>query len=71
MRAFKEQVAQDFGRASKLPRIISAITHNVEVGGEVGLQRQDVLPYALFAATLPGGHLFQPKIDGVDRLLPS
>jgi LCP family protein required for cell wall assembly len=64
VRAFKEQVAQHFD-VRKLPSIVSAVTHNVEVGSKSDFSDQTVLRYALFAATLPGGHLFQVKIDGV------
>ena len=48
--------------------IVTAITHNVEVGAKTGFNERTVLAYALLAATLPGGHLFQVKIEGVDRL---
>ncbi len=64
VRAFKEQVAQHFD-VRKLPGIVSAVTHNVEVGAKSDFSDRTVLRYALFAATLPGGHLFQVKIDGV------
>ncbi len=64
VRAFKEQVAQHFDYR-KLPGIVSAVTHNVEVGSKSDFSDRTVLEYALLAATLPGGHLFQVKIDGV------
>jgi LCP family protein required for cell wall assembly len=64
VRAFKEQVAQNFD-VRKLPRIVSAITRNVEVGSKRDFSDKTVLSYALFAATLPGGHFFQGRIDGV------
>ena len=64
VRAFKEQVAQHFD-ALKLPQIVSAITHNVEVGAKSHFDGGTVLRYALFAATLPGGHLNQVRINDV------
>jgi LCP family protein required for cell wall assembly len=64
VQAFKEQVSHDFD-LRKLPGIVSAITHNVEVGSKSGFSDKTVLGYALFAATLPGGHFFQVKIDDV------
>ena len=62
MRALKQQFARNFDPL-KLPSIVSAITSNVEVGGKV--DDRTVLRYALFAATLQGGHFFQDKIQGV------
>jgi LCP family protein required for cell wall assembly len=66
VRAFKEQVGHNFS-VTKLPRLVSAITHNVEVGvgGGSALSGRTVLSYALFAATLPPGHFFQTKIEGL------
>jgi LCP family protein required for cell wall assembly len=65
VRAFKDQVAHHFDPL-KLPGIVSAVTHNVEVGAKSDFSERTVLQYALLAATLPGGHLFQVKIEGVD-----
>jgi LCP family protein required for cell wall assembly len=62
VRAFKQQAAQNFD-VTKLPGIVSAITHYVEVAGHV--TDSIVLSYAKFAATLPGGHFFQDKINTV------
>ncbi len=64
VQAFKEQVSQHFD-LRKLPGVVSAITHNVEVGSKTDFSDKTVLGYALFAATLPGGHFFQVKIDDV------
>src|SRR5436190_12230010 len=65
VRSFKEQIAHHFS-VRKLPAIISTITHNVEVGtGGGALQSSTVLSYGLFAATLPGGHFFQPRIQNL------
>jgi LCP family protein required for cell wall assembly len=64
VRAFKEQVAKNFDPL-ELPKIVSAITHNVEVGAKADFSDSTVLRYALFAATLPGGHFFQDRISDV------
>jgi LCP family protein required for cell wall assembly len=65
VRAFKQQVAKNF-RVSDLPGIVSAITHNVEVAAcKACLSDTTVLSYAKFAATLPGGHFFQDRINNV------
>jgi LCP family protein required for cell wall assembly len=65
VRAFREQVAGSFSYV-KLPSLISTITKNIEVGeGGRSLQGEQVISYALFAQALPGGHLFQDKIEGV------
>jgi hypothetical protein len=65
VRAFKEQVSHNFD-LRKLPGIVSAITHNVEIGSKSDFSDKTVLQYALLGATLPGGHFFQVKIEGVD-----
>ena len=65
VRAFKEQVAQNFS-VTEFPSLISTITKNIEVGeGGHPLQGDQVISYALFAQGLPGGHLFQDKIENV------
>ncbi len=64
VRSFKEQVAQNFD-VRDLPKIVSAITHNVEVGAKAHFDGSTVLRYALLGATLPGGHFLQVRIDGV------
>ena len=60
VRAFKEQIAQHFNPFD-LPKIVSTITQNIEVGGN--FSGGTVLSYALLAATLPSGHLLQTRID--------
>jgi len=66
VRAFKEQVAQSFD-FTKLPELVNAIVSNIEVAeGGHKLQGSEVLSYAFFAKDLPGGHFFQPKIQGVN-----
>jgi LCP family protein required for cell wall assembly len=68
VRAFKEQVAKNFSFTS-LPSLVNTITHNIEVGeGGRSLQGDEVISYALFAQKLPGGHLFQDKIENVQCL---
>jgi hypothetical protein len=65
VRAFKEQVAHSFTYTS-IPHLVSTVTKNIEVGeGGHALQLDQVISYALFAQGLPGGHLFQEKIDNV------
>ena len=65
VRAFKEQVAQSFSLTS-LPHLVDAVVNNIEVAeGGHKLQGSEVLSYAFFAQNLPGGHFFQPKIEGV------
>jgi LCP family protein required for cell wall assembly len=64
VRAVKEQSAHlSF---LDLPNIVNDIVDNVEVAaGGHKLSGHDVLNWALFAKSLPGGHFFQPKIQGV------
>ena len=66
VRAIKQQVSNSFSLTT-LPGIVSAITHNVEVAAcKSCLSDTTVLSYAKFAATLPGGHVFQDTIDPND-----
>ncbi len=62
VRALKQQFARNFSPL-ELPSVVSTITHNVEVGGNPS--DKSVLSWLLFAMTLPGGHFFQDKIQGV------
>jgi len=65
IRALKDQLSQHFDPL-KLPGIVSAITHNVEIGAcSSCLSDTTVLRYALFAITLPHGHLLQNAITQV------
>jgi LCP family protein required for cell wall assembly len=64
VRAMKEQIAKNFNPLD-LPSIISTITHNVEVGSKKDFDLGTVEEYLLLAATLPGGHFLQPRIDNV------
>jgi LCP family protein required for cell wall assembly len=66
VRAFKEQVAHSI-TYTRIPHLVSTITKNIEVGeGGHALQLDQVISYALFAQSLPGGHFFQDKIENVD-----
>ncbi|HZU20593.1 MAG TPA: LCP family protein [Gaiellaceae bacterium] len=65
VRALREQVAHNFSY-TELPSLISTITKNIEVGeGGHPLQGGEVISYALFAQSLPSGHLFQDRIQNV------
>jgi LCP family protein required for cell wall assembly len=59
-----KQRASDFP-VLELPRLVKAVTTNVEVGKGDGTRfdARTVLDYALFAYQLPAGHVFQTKID--------
>jgi LCP family protein required for cell wall assembly len=60
VRAFKQQIAQNLNPLD-VPKIVSTITENVEVGGNPPGKK--VLEYAWLAATLPAGHFLQTRID--------
>lgn len=64
VKAFKQQISSDVS-FTDLPKIVSAVTSNVEVaqGGGKALDGRTVLSYALFAYELPNGHFFQSKLD--------
>jgi LCP family protein required for cell wall assembly len=64
--AMKEQFKRGFS-LTKVPRLVGAVTKNVEVGvgGGNELTARTILRYALFAYGLQGGHFFQERIDGV------
>ncbi|HVC87458.1 MAG TPA: LCP family protein [Gaiellaceae bacterium] len=65
VRALKEQISKNFSFTS-LPSLVNTITQNIEVGeGGHALQGNEVISYALFAQSLPPGHLFQDKIANV------
>lgn len=67
VRAFKDQINSSFSPL-KLPRVIKAVTSNVEVaqGGGKDVSPRTVLSYALLAYKLPPGHVFQSRIDGLE-----
>ena len=68
VRAFKDQVKASAGPLD-LPKVIKTITSNVEVGvgGNAELDGRTVLEYALFAYSLPPGHFFQSKLEGIEE----
>ena len=68
VRAFKDQVKATTGPLD-LPRMVKTITKNVEVGqgGNKELDLGTVLRYALFAYSLPAGHFFQSKLEGLEE----
>jgi LCP family protein required for cell wall assembly len=68
VRAFKDQIKANTG-PFELPKVIKTITKNVEVGvgGNSELDGKTVLEYALFAYSLPPGHFFQSKIEGLEE----
>lgn len=67
VRNFKSQIRSEFS-ATTLPKVISTITKNVEVGRGGGreLDGRTVLSYALFAYGLPPGSFYQSRIDGLE-----
>ena len=68
VRAFKDQIKSSAGPLD-LPRIVKTITDNVEVGqgGNKEIDLKTVLRYALFAYSLPPGHFFQAKLEGIEE----
>jgi LCP family protein required for cell wall assembly len=65
VKAFKNQIHENFGPLA-LPRVVNAITKNVEVArGGSNVSTGEVLSYALFAYGLPPGHVFQNRIEGL------
>ena len=71
VKAFKGQVQESFGPLEapvKLPKVVNAITTNVEVaqGGGGNVDGKTVLSYALFAYGLPRGRVFQTRIEGLE-----
>ena len=67
VKSFKSQVQHSFA-ATSLPKVVNAITHNVEVaqGGGGDVSGGTVLSYALFAYGLPRGRVFQTRIEGLE-----
>ena len=67
VKSFKSQVQSGFGPLS-LPKVVNAITSNVEVaqGGGRQVDGKTVLSYALFAYDLPRGRVFQTRIEGLE-----
>jgi LCP family protein required for cell wall assembly len=67
VKAFKGQIQEKFAPIA-LPKVVNAITNNVEVaqGGGVDVDGRTVLSYALFAYGLPRGRVFQTRIEGLE-----
>ena len=67
VKAFKGQVQESFSPTG-LPKVVDAITNNVEVaqGAGVTSTARTVLSYALFAYGLPPGSVYQAKIEGLE-----
>ncbi len=67
VKAFKSQIQDSFAPTA-LPKVVDAVTHNVEVaqGGGVDVDGRTVLSYALFAYGLPRGRVFQTRIEGLE-----
>jgi LCP family protein required for cell wall assembly len=67
VKAVKTQVQESFGPTA-LPKVVNAITNNVEVaqGGGADVPAGTVLSYALFAYGLPKGRVFQNRIEGLE-----
>jgi LCP family protein required for cell wall assembly len=67
VRGMKDQIRADFSVTS-LPKLIKVITNNIEVGqgGGGNVSAKTVLSYALLAYSLPPGHVFQGRIDGLE-----
>jgi LCP family protein required for cell wall assembly len=67
VRAFKDQIGSSFS-LTKLPQVIRVVTSNVEVGqgGGEDVSARTVLRYAALVYSLPAGHIFQARIDGLE-----
>ncbi|HSI97792.1 MAG TPA: LCP family protein [Gaiellaceae bacterium] len=67
VKAFKSQVQSSFAPTA-LPKVVNAITKNVEVaqGGGADVDGRTVLSYTLFAYGLPRGRVFQTRIEGLE-----
>jgi LCP family protein required for cell wall assembly len=63
VKALKQQISSGFSILKAL-RVVSAISHNVEVGqAGGGSLAKAITRYTAFAYGLPSGHFFQAKID--------
>ena len=71
VKAFKEQVNSSFS-LKKIPKLVHAITKNVEVGqsGNRQISGKTILSYAFFLYGLPSGHFFQPKVENLQPAGP-
>jgi hypothetical protein len=66
VKAVKQQISS-FWSITKVPGIVNAITHNVEVakGGAHQIDPSEVIGYAKLAYTLPSGNFQQIPIEGL------
>ena len=64
VRALKQQFSRNFD-LTKIPSLVGTIINNVKVYTAGKLNVSTVISYAEFAATMPGGHFFQDKINDV------
>jgi LCP family protein required for cell wall assembly len=65
VRAVREQVSENFTYL-KVPSLVKTIADNIEIGeGGHPLQLKQIISYALFAQSLPSGHVFQNRIENV------
>jgi LCP family protein required for cell wall assembly len=64
--AFRAAVTSSFS-ATNIPKIVKTITDNVQVGvaGNKEIDKRTLWQYALLAYQLPGGHVFQSKLEGL------
>ncbi len=67
VRALKDQIRTNFS-LTKLPKVIRVLTSNIEVaqGGGQNVSATTVLSYAVLAYSLPPGHVFQSRIEGLE-----
>jgi LCP family protein required for cell wall assembly len=67
VRSLKDQVKTNFS-LTKLPKVIKVLTSNIEVaqGGGTDVSAKTVLSYAVLAYSLPPGHVFQSRIEGLE-----
>jgi LCP family protein required for cell wall assembly len=67
VRSFKDQIESAF-TLTRLPQVIKVVTSNVEVGqgGGKDVSPKTILRYAALALSLPPGHTFQARIDGLE-----
>ena len=68
VRAFKEQVAQSFDFTSSPSSSTRSSATSRSPRAVTSCRAARSLSYAFFAKDLPGGHFFQPKIEGVNGL---
>jgi LCP family protein required for cell wall assembly len=67
VRSLKDQIRTGFS-LTKLPKVIKVLTSNIEVaqGGGRDVSAKTVLSYAVLAYSLPPGHVFQSRIEGLE-----